>query len=172
MKNLAILALVLLVFKSFGQTEAPGRQTEAPGNKNELRLNLVYSLLEIPEITYERILGPGGAAGVSLGVAMDEDIGDIRFMALPYYRVYFGNSYASGFFLELNTIFASMRENSYGGEDANHFAFGLGLASGVKFLAKNTWLGEVTLGLGRYLGDAYEEYWIYPRFGISLGKRF
>ena len=47
---------------------------------------------------------------------------------------------------------------------------GLGAAAGAKFLTKNNLIGEVYGGVGRVFGD--NSLGAYPRFGITLGKRF
>ena len=144
--------------------------------RNEIKANILYTLLEVPEFTYERLLGPDGGLGVSVGFGIDEDIG-YRLGIVPYYRFYFGKEYASGFFLELNTILASVREEEFivlsdTVEEETRFTAGLGVAAGVKFLTRKNWVGEVYLGFGRYLSSDSALDLGYPRIGISLGKRF
>jgi hypothetical protein len=143
-----------------------------PTGQNELKVNIVYTLLGFPELTYERILGPDTAIGISLGFALEDDL-SYRVAGLPYYRFYFGKQSSSGFFLELNSFFGSVRMDSFVGfgGDAAQFTFGLGAATGIKFLSRKALVGEVTLGLGRFIGGDNSD-WGYPRIGLVLGKRF
>lgn len=155
---------------------ASAQQTDNTLN-NELKGNLLFTLLEFPEINYERILGDDNAMGLALGFALDSDI-DYRFAALPYYRFYFGQPRAKGFFLELNANFASFRDGEYfdfNGDlvrEQNQFLFGMGAAAGVKFMSSSNLVGEVYVGLGRYFNDDDWYQWGYPRIGITIGKRF
>ena len=48
--------------------------------------------------------------------------------------------------------------------------FGLGAAAGAKFLTKNGFVGEIYVGAGRLFGSSDIE--VYPRAGITIGKRF
>ena len=168
-----IVSLISLLFCLF-LTAQPGQDTVP---RNELKVNILYTLFEVPEISYERMLGPDGGLGISVGFAIDEDIG-YRLGILPYYRFYFGKEYASGFFLELNTILASVREEEFIGFGGSYYAeetrftAGLGVAAGVKFLTAKNWVGEVYLGFGRYLSSDSNLDLGYPRLGITLGKRF
>ncbi|EAR15894.1 hypothetical protein RB2501_03330 [Robiginitalea biformata HTCC2501] len=143
--------------------------------RNELKVNLVYTLLEVPEVTYERILGPDSGIGVSVDLAVNDDIG-YRFAIIPHYRFYFGKAYGGGFFLELNSLIGSIRDEpliDFGGEEESaQFAFGLGAATGVKFLTRTAWVAEIALGFGRYLASEQGMDYGYPRVGITLGRRF
>ncbi|MGB5189572.1 hypothetical protein [Robiginitalea sp.] len=139
---------------------------EYPGD-NELKLNAAYLLGGFAEITYERILGEDSALGVSVGFALDNSI-DYRFGTIPYYRLYFGNKRASGFFVEGNAAFFSERTF----ESETEFGGGLGLAIGSKFITKNNWIAEVFFGLGRNFANGDFQSDVYPRLGILIGKRF
>jgi len=146
--------------------------------KNELKINLLYGVLGIAEITYERIIAEDQAIGASLLVGFDEDI-NYNFSFLPYYRMYFGKKPAAGFFIEGNAGLLNYQDNSYHyNGDAGYFdvahenkmSFGAGVAVGGKFLNKNGLFGEVYTGIGRLFASRYED--VYPRAGITLGKRF
>jgi len=146
--------------------------------KNELKINLLYGVLGIAEVTYERAIGQDQAVGASVLVGFDDEI-NYNFSILPYYRMYFGGKPATGFFIEGNAGLLNYREDSYFYSDnsgyfsvtnKNKMSFGAGLAVGGKFLNKNGLFGEVYAGLGRLFSSQYED--VYPRAGITLGKRF
>mgnify|MGYP000146115486 CR=1 FL=1 len=68
---------------------------------------------------------------------------------------------------ELTSPFLDYLSEEYTRSSTN---FGFGAAAGVKLLARNGFVGEVYLGLGRLFGESIAG--AYPRVGISLGKRF
>jgi len=138
---------------------------------------LLYGVLGIAEVTYERVLGENQSVGASVALSFTGDT-DYMSSVLPYYRMYFGKKPSAGFFIEGNAGLLSYREFYYFYTDANGFldardeyktSFGAGLAVGGKFLNKNGLFGEVYTGVGRLFSGTDE---VFPRLGISLGKRF
>ncbi|MGV3705484.1 MAG: hypothetical protein ACO1NU_08910 [Arcticibacter sp.] len=180
--------LLTLIFVSIGSTslvQAQNRDTIRSSatfpstfqKKNELKLNLLYGVLGIGELTYERVLDENQALGASIAFGFTDDT-DYKFSLLPYYRMYFGKKPAAGFFIEGNAGLFSYREFYYYHTDANGFSvtrddnknsFGAGLAVGGKFLNKNGLFGEVYTGIGRLFSGTDD---VFPRLGITLGKRF
>ncbi|MBC2838893.1 hypothetical protein [Robiginitalea sp. SC105] len=161
-------------------TLSPAQDESFSDARNELKINALSALLEVPEVTYERILGADGAIGLSFGLGPNESFG-YRFAATPYYRFYFGKPAASGFFLELNSLvgswpgYFSYTQSDSGFESSqgsSRLVFGLGIAAGAKFFTSRSWIGEIYLGFGRYLSsDPYNDFVGYPRLGIAIGKR-
>ena len=49
--------------------------------------------------------------------------------------------------------------------------FGMGAAVGFKLLTRNNYVGELFAGAGRLFGDSLD-FEMYPRLGLSIGKRF
>ena len=158
------------------------------GGNNELKINLLFSVIGIPEITYERIFADNMSVGASILVGLDHSI-DYRFAFTPYYRLYFGAKKASGFFIEGNASIVNTESEYYdysysqsssymGGYNSSYrsrniTAFGFGAAAGAKFLTRNGFLGEAYLGVGRLLGqNGSSAGEAYPRIGITIGKRF
>ena len=101
----------------------------------------------------------------------------------PYYRLYFGKKYASGFFLEgfgmLNSEDGPSRSVFENGtlvsfeqdDDITNFALGIGV--GGKWVAKNGLLGELNLGIGRNLFDSDDTEVDYiGKIAITIGYRF
>jgi hypothetical protein len=161
-------------------------ETIGQGGNNELKINLLFSVIGMPEITYERILKDNMGVGLSAFVGLDNDI-DYTYGITPYFRVYFGQKKASGFFIEGNASVIGNRSYHYIPSYSNYYppnpselqvkvtetSFGLGAAAGGKFLTRNGFLGEAYLGVGRLLGERHSYSGeAYPRIGITIGKRF
>jgi hypothetical protein len=178
-KGIIFIAVLMLSINVFGQNENATTQNTLNGtDNNELRINLVMSIAALPELTYERYIADNMGVGLSAAVCLDKfENESLRYIFLPYYRLYFGSKKASGFFIEGNMAVIGQKGYSY---DYNYYSynqsvitstnFGFGAAVGVKFLTKNNFLGEAYLGLGRLFGESISS--VYPRVGISLGKRF
>lgn len=175
MKNL----LLTLLFIGFLNSLYAQEKADSLRN-NEIKINVAYPLLaEIFEISYENILNEESALGFSLAFAFS-DVQQYRFLAIPYYRIYFGKKRAAGFFFEANAAIFSAEDYYYDyssftsvEEDAS-VHFGLGIAIGGKFVTKNGTIVDLVLGLGRNLtnDDDFSSLETYPRLGISFGKRF
>ncbi len=190
MKRLILLGLLLAsTFAVSAQTDSLAKNIQKKsevlghGGKNELKLNLLMTIIGVPELTYERLIEDNMGLGITAGFAIDDNV-DYRFAFVPHYRLYFGSKRANGFFIEGNMSVMGTRDNDYLLYEQMTYppsgyyyrrktetSFGLGAAIGGKFLTRNGFLGEAYLGLGRVLG---ERRYIdgYPRIGITLGKRF
>ena len=150
---------------------------------NELKLNTLYLPGGYPEISYERILGNKSTVGISMGFLIGSagpnyatDILTFDKALLPYYRYHFGKRRAAGFFVEGNTILYS---NTSEFLDENETGWGVGLATGIKVFIKNNWNidlfagGGVNINKGNSNLDGYLDFPdMYPRLGLSIGKRF
>ncbi|WP_417884891.1 hypothetical protein [Zunongwangia sp.] len=159
---------------------AQENETTIDSTKHELKLNLGMAVAGIPELTYEYFLEDNSSIGFAVGIGLDEaeDLA-LRFIATPYYRLFFGKKQNAGFFIEANAALASYRDvyldYSYTGypkmHDEKNTNFGLGAAVGFKLLTRNNYVGEIYAGAGRLFGDS-NDYEVYPRLGVSIGKRF
>lgn len=156
------------------------------GGNNELKINLLFTVIGMPEISYERLLADNMGVGASVFVGLDNSI-DYKFGFTPHFRLYFGAKKASGFFIEGNASVVTYNDyNNYYYHSSmyppgypphsyreNTTSFGLGAAAGAKFLTRNGFLGEAYLGVGRRLGENINSgVEAYPRIGITIGKRF
>ncbi len=155
------------------------------GGNNEIKINLLFTVLGVPEVTYERLLADNMGVGASVLVALDRTF-DYKFAFVPYYRIYFGAKKASGFFIEGNASLITFQDYDYyynastypsgyktGSTSSTATSLGLGAAAGAKFLTRNGFLGEVYLGGGRTFGkDSGSNLSGYARIGITIGKRF
>lgn len=142
------------------------------GGNNELKFNVLFTALGMPEFTYERIIKNNAAIGLSVLLGTQNDF-DFKLGITPYYRWYFGRKKANGFFIEANTSAISATGDKYDEFNryiSQHVVFGIGAAAGIKFFTRNGFFGETYLGLGRAIGERYF-FDNYPRFGLTLGKR-
>ncbi|MDT4825707.1 hypothetical protein FQZ97_589980 [compost metagenome] len=185
MKKLALIALFLVSIAAIANAQtdslakAVQERSAALGQtgKNEIKFNLLFGVIGMPEISYERLIDDNMGAGLAVLFGLSKDI-DYRFSLTPYYRVYFGNKIASGFFIEGN---ASILKRRYGRvyhfgtgsgyQTVDRNGFGIGAAIGGKFLSRNGFLGEAYFGVGRTMGEGVGIY-AYPRAGFTIGKRF
>jgi len=190
-KAIICIAVLLLSVSVYGQKENTSNDVNATQAKslngsdnNELRINLMMAILGLPELNYERYISDNMGVGLAVAVSLDkvENV-STRYLFTPFYRLYFGNKKASGFFIEGNMAMAGQKQtinNTY--YDQNGVAYqtvvstrsttniGFGAAIGAKFLARNGFIGEVFVGGGRLFGESIDQ--AYPRVGICLGKRF
>lgn len=178
-RTLLLLYFFSLSFNSFSQETETTVPQEPLLNQNEIKLNALYLLLGFPEISYERILNEESAVGIAVAFSTEETFG-LDFMVLPYYRIYFGDRPASGFFVEGNAaIFTGdYYEEVYGDEfyyresHENEVGAGVGLAVGAKFMTTSGWVFEFFGGAGRNFLSPEEVGPVYPRLGLTVGRRF
>lgn len=149
--------------------------------RNEIRANLLMSVIGWLTFDYEYFIENNFGVGLTGSYSMleKEDV-NLRGLLLPYGRLYFGSGLNNGFFIEGNTglVFHNQRiplydsNGNYNGNSGfeNKMNFGIGVGVGYKILTRNNWVGELQLGVGRAFGQADLE--VYPRVGISIGKRF
>ncbi len=145
--------------------------------RNEIKINVLYLLLGLPELTYERALNQFSSVGVSVfyGAARNLNVG---LGVFPFYRWYFGQKKpVCGFFLEGNGgLYTQDVTNytSFNWTTRKEIQGGLGLGLGGKFEVHKVWTAEILWGLGRNFINSgnMNDNEIYPRIGISIGRRF
>lgn len=143
--------------------------------KNEIKTNLLNDLFRIVTLNYERLLNEESGIGLNLAVIAIED-SDANLTISPYYRLYFGNKPAAGFYVEGTGTFITYKSSIIDGDDG--ITGGIGLAAGTKLLTKKGWVFEVFGGLTRVFldsdifGNDGGSGFAYPRLGLSIGKRF
>ena len=153
--------------------------------KNEVKLNAVMLLAGALEPSYERNLSQESSVGMSIYIpfASENIDSDINYYVSPFYRIFFGDKYAAGFFLEgfgmLNSTKGRSVEFTNGfdpirierEEDVTDFALGFGL--GGKWMTKGGFVFEVNGGVGRNLFNTdRNEYDFVGKLGFNLGYRF
>lgn len=181
MKKILLICFGLLIAsKSYAQEPENASENN---NSSEVKLNALYLVLGAFEGTYEYLLNEESGIGVSVFLPFDDEINEnINYYISPYYRFYFGNKFASGFFLEGFGMLNSVNFNTYeyDGQDFivqeqdRNTDFALGIGLGGKWITKRGLLGEINFGIGRNLFNDYEydEDKIVGKFGITVGYRF
>lgn len=185
MKKLSVLLIVLIATTSlFAQQRRTksfmgwhlAKNTPLKLKANEAKLNLATTIFGLyPEISYERILHEDFSVGGSAGIGLNDDY-PLDFSITPYARWFFGGTstnlqkYGAGFFIEANGAVFSHNEYEHElyPDSSKDVGAGLGLALGWKYISKNNWVGEIFGGAGRDFVNSD----VYPRVGISIGKRF
>lgn len=174
MKKLMLFSL-LLVFIAIS--------ANAQEAKNEAKVNLLGLTIGLPDLSYERLLNDNMGIGLSLGMGFKNGShyqNQFRYVVLPHFRYYFGSKYASGFFLEAHASVISAKKDlkdEFKAEEKFEPYFGLGAALGVKLFNKRGFLAEGYAGLGQQLNVEkdkirHKSHHLYPRVGVSIGKRF
>jgi hypothetical protein len=148
-------------------------------DKDELKIN-VFNLLtfEFADISYERLLDEESSFGVGflVNIGNDEDIFEYyrKFSITPYYRRYFSQTYAGGFFIEGFGMLNSGEEDflTLEGVGENYTDFALGISIGGKFVSRKGFVAEIYSGIGRNFFSSEFSPELVSRGGVSLGFRF
>lgn len=175
---------IVLLFSIFA-INGQNKDETAPNlfeNKNELKINIYFTSLGLFEGTYERNLNKKSSLGItglySFSQKYDEDV---NFQISPFYRRYFGQKYASGFFTEgfatLGSIdgkqLTDINGNLTSNEDSDVIDLSLGLSIGYKWVTKSGITFEALFGLGGNLFNANKtDHNIINRRAINIGYRF
>ena len=159
--------------------------------KNELKINMTNLIIfKWVDVSYERILNEESTFGVGTLFSLDQDYNDDvldeyrTFSITPYYRHFFSNKYAQGFFVEGFGMLHSGKDEYYNDyynplTDSYNYVdyqekytdFAIGISAGAKFVTKRGFVAEIYLGIGRdLLGNSDIE--VVGRGGIAIGYRF
>ncbi|MDP4271169.1 MAG: DUF3575 domain-containing protein [Bacteroidota bacterium] len=187
MKKVILITLSIMAMSMNAFCQTNSESTKKPCDNNEIRLNVASPIFGLPEINYERFINDNMGVGLTAAISLEKKDMEMLWMLLPYYRIYFGEKKASGFFIEGNM--ALVREYDYNSYNNNSYyntyygylssstisprsfnTFGCGAACGYKFLTRNGVTGEICIGAGRLFGNTVLH--AYPRLGLCIGKRF
>jgi len=181
MKKILITGIVMLSCLCINAQET--NAVEFP--RNEFKGNALFLILGSFELTYERLLNEESGVGISVTAPFIRDDWDLNFAITPYYRYYFGNKPAAGFFAEGFGMLNNFRDysaNFIGNWDTgfweynrkNRTDFALGVGIGGKWITRRGVLLEINAGVGRNLfgGGLDGDYEIVGRGGITVGYRF
>ncbi len=188
-KYLSILLLIIQSISYSQNIEKPTTQkSEKKELKNEVKANFAMAVLDMAEISYERILSKNQTIGLSFSISyLNELEMGIKYMFTPNYRLYFSKKRAAGFFMEANASIYEERVSWSYYQPYYHYEYwlgsterqvnvGVGFSTGWKFITETNWTGEMNVGLGRGLlnrnTSISREFEYYPRLGFSIGKRF
>ena len=183
MKKIIYIILVTISFSSFAQTDTSSVQTREISTiaKNEFKIDAFdLAFLSTLDISYERVHNSSMGYGVSLLLNFNkEDTFNDKFAITPFFRMYFFNKQdygAKGFFAEVYSKFTSGENREYFLSDEeqtkDYFDISLGMGLGWKWVNKNGFILEISLGGGRYLGLDKNSPELSARGGVSFGYRF
>ncbi len=177
------LTLFLMGFATIAMAQETNDENTDTTPKHEFRIDALEGLI-VPavDISYEYIISKFSGAGVSAFYGFEDEQGDDyhEWAITPYYRQYFFNKQdygARGFFAEGSLQVA-------GGTDTIEFfdpqrtveedwtKFGIGFAIGQKWVSKNGFVVELSIGGGRYFGSEDAGPGGFFRGGASVGYRF
>jgi len=183
MKNHITSFLILVItFSSFAQNDDT--------KQNELKINMSNLIgFKFFDVGYERILNEESTFGVNLLFNLDKNsdatsLDEYRtFSITPYYRHFFSNKYAQGFFVEAFTMLHTAKDyynydyydpitdTYYSNNSDKYTDFAVGISAGGKWVSKRGFVAEIYLGIGRdLLGNSNDE--VVGRGGIAIGYRF
>jgi len=181
MKKLSLLAIL---FISSISIFAQQNDNDYSLMKKEVKINMSNLIgFKWLDVGYERILNEESSIGFGTLFSLDGDMDGLdeyrTFSLTPYYRHFFSNKYAQGFFVEAFTMLHSGKEEHYysnsGPYDSyveeKYTDFAAGISVGAKFITKRGFIAEIYAGIGRdLLGQSDIE--VVGRGGISIGYRF
>jgi len=182
MKKVVLAVSLFISLIGFSQENQEDKQN--PIQQNEVKINALFLVVGAFEGTYERLLNEESGVGISVFLPFDDDI-DLKYYVSPYYRIYFGKKYASGFFVEGFGMLNSIRDseiiffdnfgNIISREENNTTDFALGIGVGGKWVTNRGMFAELNFGVGRNLfnsnnGNDINEF--VGKAAISIGYRF
>jgi len=176
-KNITLSALFFIISISlFAQENEP--------KQNELKINMSNLIgFKWLDFGYERILNEESSIGVGTLFSLDnesEGLDEYRtFSITPYYRQFFSNKYAQGFFVEAFTMLHSGNDYNYYSNlgpydtlvEEKYTDFAVGISVGGKWVTKRGFVAEVYAGIGRDLLNQ-SDIEVVGRGGVSIGYRF
>lgn len=145
----------------------------ADESNNELKINGLWLILGAFDISYEYLLNEESAVGLEVYIPFDDEVNDeIQYYISPYYRKYFGNTYAAGFFIEGFAMLNSTERRIFTSEDDFVTNLALGIGLGGKWITNSNFIGEINFGIGRNLLNNDSDYEFLPKLGFTIGYRF
>ncbi|WP_165731829.1 DUF3575 domain-containing protein [Polaribacter sp. 20A6] len=187
MKKITLCLLLFISAISIAQ-EKEEQYPQDINKKHEVKLNVLGALVfEWIDVSYEYLINDESSFGVGVLVGFDnnEDLDEYRkFSLTPFYRRYFSNKFARGFFVEGFGMLHSYENNNYDvyitnsgnyntqRNDETKTEFAVGISVGGKFISKKGFTTEIYLGIGRNLVGDNGSLEAVGRGGISLGYRF
>lgn len=185
MKKIVLALLVLFTISINAQEKKEEIFPQDIGKKHEIKANsLTFLIGGWFDVSYENIINNESSYGVSFAYVFDEyDVNDsvnsiLNYSVTPYYRRYFSEKLARGFFVEGFGMLFSGRDDNYSNSEIKDVTgFALGISIGKKYVSKGGFTAEFLFGLGRILnandfsGNNFSSE-IAGRLGISVGYRF
>lgn len=165
---------------------AQDMETTTSERQNDIMLSPI-ELIAGPalNVSYERLLNKDSGIGIN-GIFVfnnSDGNGNLSSQVSPYYRMYFGKKYASGFFVEAFVPITSSNDSNYNfqynttGYNQSYYTYeknttvGAGIGFGGKWVARRNIIFEVSGGVARRFGNGnYEK--ITGKGMLGIGYRF
>lgn len=177
MKKIILFLCLFISALSYAQVNTEADAPKFPQDiekKYELKINALTLLAaKWIDVSYENLINEESSFGVSLALNTDTTETDLKYSLTPYYRRYFSNKFARGFFVEGFGMLFSAKDTDLFGFGSQEFKTGvaMGVSIGGKFISKRGFSAELLLGVGRNFSDSTYNEGI-ARIGISVGHRF
>lgn len=179
MKKFYILGMALVLSASL-----QAQDSEVQSRRNDVMISPI-ELIAGPalNISYERVLNKDSGLGVNVLWYLNADVEDgFQSQISPYYRMYFGAKYASGFFVEAFAPITTSKEYAYeydfyysypvyNDKAADKTTVGLGIGFGGKWVARRNVVFEASIGVARRFGDGDFDN-ITAKGMLGIGYRF
>lgn len=154
--------LLLLLTLSFGislmNAQTDEESSVSAQGMNDIMFDPIL-LIAAPavNISYERLLDKDSGLGINAIFGLGRDMKDF-WQVSPYYRMYFGKKFASGFFVEGFVPITYTKTTQYTWvntppETYEETSFGFGVGFGGKWVVKRNIVFEAGVGVGRRFGD-------------------
>ena len=175
MKKILPAIVIFFSVSAFAQSES----TLSYAEFHEPKINIGYLILGNFDVTYEYLINEESGVGVNLMVPFDDYIDwNIKYNLTGYYRFYFGDTYAEGFFGEIFTNLNSVEDRievEGGRKNKDITDLALGFSGGYKLVSRRGMILEAFLGGGRNLFSEYNSQRNFDfvlRAGLNVGYRF
>ncbi|QTE21736.1 DUF3575 domain-containing protein [Polaribacter cellanae] len=175
-KYILIFLLLVTTFTSIAQEkEKEGVYPQDIAKKTEVKINVLTLLAgKWIDVSYENLINEESSFGIAATINTDTNKTNLKYSLTPYYRRYFSEKFARGFFVEGFGMLFSAKDRAFSNDTRNsefETGFGVGVSVGGKFVSKRGFTTELLLGVGRNLGKS-ENNSVIGRLGISVGYRF
>ncbi len=174
--------ILLFVLMCAGIHSVQAQETESIA-QNDLMIG-PFELIIGPalNVSYERLINSDAGIGLN-GLFVLEDGDGLRSQVSPFYRMYFGKKYASGFFIEGFVPITTTQDTRYklsvspqGYYSETYLTdknttVGVGLGIGGKWVARRNIVFEVSSGVARRFGKA-DVTKITAKGMLGIGYRF
>lgn len=156
----------------------------AQDRKNDIMFSPIGMILGVGNASYEHHFNQNSGLGVSASFVFSNYVVEHKnWYVMPYYRLYFGQRWARGFFLEGSAGVTGRRKieleinriSSFGRSyshinviDKTATEFGMGIGLGGKWDTKNNILFETSVGLG----TTFHNEGVFLKGMLGVGYRF
>lgn len=177
-KKISIKKFLLLFVFAAGILNVQAQDSN--GRKNDVMLSPIELIAgRTFNISYERFLNKNSGLGINLLSYLGKEDCESKFTQFsPYYRMYFGNKYAAGFFVEgFLPITMTTNYENYSNNSANdsvreykRTSLGIGIGLGGKWITRNNITFEVSAGIARRFGESERKSFIFSEVYNYTGK--